>query len=314
MKKFSLILIFILGTIAATEAQHVINPFFDELGGIRPETKELDASADTLATIPHRADDIVWSRIVYRVIDMRYKQNYQLYFPTSPDDVEYRSLLKVIIDAIIDGLPIYKKQLRDIKPDFGSPLTKKEIPNAFMTGDPLDEYMDWDISKSSDFLINYDSITDELSFNGYSYDQYIKNQVKFLIQEVVFFDKHYSRLYTKIIGIAPIQCDRTPFNSGAAPERKYMDFMLQSIPFWISYDQIRPYLARQYVIPQSNDVARITFEEFFTNKMYSSYLIGDSNMYSRMFLSYAFTEKNVRKEQQRVFDELLNFEQDLWEY
>lgn len=314
MKKFSLILIFSLGTIVATQAQHVINPFFDEIGGIRPETQELNDAADTLATIPHRADDVVWSRTVYRIIDMRFKQNYQLYFPTSPDDVEYRSLLKVMIDAIIEGLPIYKKQLRDIKPDFGSPLSKKEIPNSFMTGDPLDEYMDWDISKSSDFLINYDSITDELIFNGYSYDQYIKNQVKFLVQEVIFFDKHYSRLYSKIIGIAPMQCDRSTYNSGAAPERRYMEFMLASIPFWISYDQLRPFLARQYVIPQSNDVARITFEEFFTNKMYSSYLIGDSNMYSRMFLNYAFNEKTVRKEQQRVFDELLNFEQDLWEY
>lgn len=313
MKKISLILVMMLGFIYV-QAQHVINPFFDEKGGIRPETQELDASADTLATIPHRADDVIWSRIVYRVIDMRYKQNYQLYFPTSPDDVEYRSLLKVMMDAIIDGLPIYKKQLRDIKPDFGSPLTKREIPNCFMTGDPLDEYMDWDISKSSDFLINYDSISDELSFNGYSYDQYVKNQVKFLIQEVIFFDKHYSRLYTKIIGIAPMQADRVTFNDGAPREKKFMDYMLNSIPFWISYDEIRPFLARQYIIPQSNDVARTTFEEFFANKMYSSYLIGDSNMYSRMFLSYAFSEKEVRKEQQRVFDELLNFEQDLWEY
>ncbi len=314
MKKFSLILILSLGTIVATQAQHVVNPFFDEVGAIRPETQELNDAADTLATIPHRADDVVWSRTVYRIIDMRFKQNYQLYFPTSPDDVEYRSLLKVMIDAIIEGLPIYKKQLRDIKPDFGSPLSKKEIPNSFMTGDPLDEYMDWDISKSSDFLINYDSINDELTFNGYSYDQYIKNQVKFLVQEVVFFDKHYSRLYSKIIGIAPMQCDHAVYNSGGAPERRYMEFMLSSIPFWISYDQLRPFLARQYVIPQSNDVARITFEEFFTNKLYSSYLIGDSNMYSRMFLNYAFNEKTVRKEQQRIFDELLNFEQDLWEY
>ena len=313
MKKISLIIAMLMGVFVA-QAQHQINPFFDEKGGIRPETQELDDSADTLATIPHRADDVVWSRIVYRVIDMRYKQNYQLYFPTSPDDREYRSLLKVVMDAIIDGLPIYKKQLRDIKPDFNEPIAHNEIPNCFMTGDPLDDYMDWDISKSSDFLINYDSINDKLSFNGYSYDQYVKNQVKFLIQEVVFFDKHYSRLYTKIIGIAPMQSDKATFNENAAPERRFMDYMLASIPFWISYDQLRPYLAKQYIIPQANDVSRTTFEEFFANKMYSSYIIGDSNMYSRMFLSYAFTEKAVKKEQQRIFDELLNFEQDLWEY
>lgn len=313
MKKISVILLLLLAVVTS-QAQHVINPFFDERGGVRPETQELNDAADTLATIPHRADDVVWSRIVYRVIDMRYKQNFQLYFPTNSEDRDYRSLFKVMVDAIIDGLPVYNKQPYDIKPDFGAPLRKADIPAKLMTGNPLDEYMDWDISKSSDFLINYDSINDVLSFNGYSYDSYVKNQIKFMIQEVVFFDKHYSRLYTKIIAIAPMQSDQVTFNENGEPQKKFMDYMINSIPFWVSYDQLRPYLAKQYVIPQSNDVARVTFEMFFANKMYTSYLIGDSNMYSRMFLSYAFTEKAVKQEQQRIFDELLNFEQDLWEY
>ena len=154
-----------------------------------------------------------------------------------------------------------------------------------------------------------------------------------------------------------------------------------SIRFWILYDDLRPYLARQYVIPQANDTKRVTFEQFFAQKLYSSYLIGDSNMYSRMFAQYATKaasgalidkrrelltgsggeeeeeggeeteeggeeegaeegaeeggeegeaevtpedtynkalkariEKELKREQARVQKELMDFEQDLWEY
>lgn len=308
MRKLSVILFLFVGILTA-EAQHQINSFFDERGGVRPETIELSQSADTLVSVFHRADDIVWSRIVYRVIDMRYKQNYQLYFPTRADDKEYRSLFKLMIDAIIDGLPIYRKEQDDIKPSFDLTVDRKSLPQMLITGNPLDDNMDWNIATSSDFLLNYDSINDLLSFQSYSYDTYVRNQLKFLIQEIIFFDKHTSRLYSKIIAIAPLQPDQTTLNGD-----NIMQFLWSATKFWISFDQLRPYLAKQYVIPNGNDKARVTYDEFFIKKLYSSYLIGDSNMYSRMFLNYTTTEKDVIKEQKRVEDELLNFEQDLWEY
>jgi hypothetical protein len=37
-------------------------------------------------------------------------------------------------------------------------------------------------------------------------------------------------------------------------------------------------------------------------------------MYDRMFTNYVKTEAEVRQEQSRVATELLDFEQDLWEY
>ena len=86
MKRTFLIIALISATLGM-QAQHRINSFFDELGTVRIETQELDENADTIATIFHRSDDIVWSRIIYRIIDMRYKQNFQLYFPTNPESV-----------------------------------------------------------------------------------------------------------------------------------------------------------------------------------------------------------------------------------
>ena len=92
-----------------TTAQEQVLPFFDLKGNVAIQTTQLDALADTIARINHRADDIVWSRIVYRVIDLRDKQNNQLYFPIKPNE-KYKSLFRVILDASVEGgLKAYDK-------------------------------------------------------------------------------------------------------------------------------------------------------------------------------------------------------------
>ncbi len=314
MKKLSVIAFMLVGFITAN-AQHQIYPFFNDKGAVRIETTELDDAADTLISVSHRADDIVWSRVVYRIIDLRYKQNYQLYFPIRHDDAEYRSLFKVIVDGIIDGLPVYRKAQDHIKPILAesNQCAKEEIPPLFLNDDPTADYSQdtthYDITLSDAMLLHYDSITDKMSFHFYPYENFVKNQTKYMIQEIVFFDKHTSRLYSKIIAIAPMQSDMIMSDSD-----NVMDALQESLLFWIAFDELRPYLAKQYIIPQTNDNKRVTFDEFFAKKLYASYLLGESNMYDRMFLDYAKSEEEVKKEQQRVADELLNFEQDLWEY
>jgi gliding motility associated protien GldN len=246
---------------------------------------------------------------------MRYKQNYQLYFPTKSDDADYRNLFKVIADAVVDGLPIYEKNMETIKPDFKQdPLSKDMIPMMFMADDPTADYSDdpthFDITASDAMLIHYDSVTDELSGHFYRFEPIVKNQLKYLIQEVVFFDKHTSRLHQKIMGIAPLQSDLITTRDSS----NVMSSLRESIMFWIPFDALRPYLAMQYAIPNRNEVKRVTFDEFFQKRLFSSYIVGEGNMYNRWIPDYAKEESEVRKEQARIASELLTFEQDLWEY
>ena len=84
--------------------------------------------------------------------------------------------------------------------------------------------------------------------------------------------------------------------------------------FWIAFDDLRPYLAQQYLIPTNNESKRVTYEEFFQKRLYSSYIAAESNMYDRMILDYAIKEDEIAKEQDRIATSLLTFEQDLWEY
>jgi len=314
IKKISIIACLMLGVITA-QAQHKVISFFDELGSARIKTEEFSPVHDTIVMVDHRIDDIIWSRYIYRVIDMRYKQNYQLYFPTKSDDADYRNLFKVITDAVVDGLPIYERNAETIKPDFKQePLSRSQIPTMFMADDPLADYSDdpthFDISSSDAMLIHYDSINDELSFHFYPFEKLVKNQIKYLIQEVVFFDKHTSRLYTKIMGIAPLQSDKISTRDSS----NVMNSLRESIMFWIPFDELRPYLAMQYAIPNRNEVKRVTFDDFFQKRLFTSYIVGEGNMYNRWIPDYAKKEEDVKKEQARIASELLNFEQDLWEY
>ena len=134
--------------------------------------------------------------------------------------------------------------------------------------------------------------------------------MKYLTQEVVFFDKHTSRLHTKIIAIAPLYSERITITDST----QVMGALNESIMFWVPFDLLRPYLAMQYAIPNRNETKRVTYDEFFQKRLYTSYIVGEGNMYNRWIPDYANTYEDIKKEQDRIATELLNFEQDLWEY
>ena len=314
LKKISIIACLMLGVVTA-QAQHNVISFFDEMGSARIQTAEFSPSHDTIVMVDHRIDDVIWSRYIYRVIDMRYKQNYQLYFPTKSDDADYRNLFKVITDAVVDGMPIYEKNMETIKPDFKQePISRNVIPTMFMADDPMADYSDdpthFDITSSDAMLVHYDSIEDKLSFHFYPFEKLVRNLLKYLTQEVVSFDKHTSRLHIKIIGIAPLQSDKISTRDST----NLMSSLRESIMFWIPFDKLRPYMAMQYAIPNRNETKRVTYDEFFQKRLFTSYIVGEGNMYNRYIPDYAISEDEIKKEQKRIEAELLNFEQDLWEY
>ncbi|MBQ5388253.1 MAG: gliding motility protein GldN [Paludibacteraceae bacterium] len=311
MKKVGLIIFALLG-MNSIQAQYQVNSFFDNMGIVRLETQELSEAADTLVSIFHRADDVVWSRVVYRIVDMRFKQNYQLYNPVSPEDPQYKSLFLVMLNAIKDGMNVYEKSsdVGDIKPYFNLPPMPREMIPTILNTDRTGELSDGNIATSEYMLLNYDSTTQEMRFNNYSYKGFVRNQLKYVIQEIVFFDKHYSRLYSKILAIAPMHADNTTYYDGMP----VMEALYGQILFWVPFDAFRPYMAKQYVMQSDNDAKRVTFDEFFLKKLYTSYIVGSSNVYDRMIPDYATTPEAIAEEQERIEWELLSAEQDLWEY
>ncbi|MBO5816935.1 MAG: gliding motility protein GldN [Paludibacteraceae bacterium] len=310
MKKVSIFILALLGFVMSNAQQHESLSFFDQMGIVRLETQELNESTDTIVTLFHRSDDVVWSVVVYRVIDMRMKQNYQLYTPVVADDPVYASLFMTMVKAIADGMPIYEKSstIGDIRPYFNKEAVAREDVPTLLNYDRTGEMGDGDVATSEYMLLNY--VNDSLKFNPYSYENFAKNTLKYMVQEVVFFNKNYSRLYTKILAIAPMNADNASFYE----DMPVMEALYGQILFWVPFDSFRPYMARQYVTPRGSDTKRITFDDFFGQKMYTSYLVGKNNVYSRMIPEIATTYEDMQKEQKLIEAELLNLEQDLWEY
>lgn len=291
-------------------------PFFMQNGNIAVHTQEINALADTIAIINHRNDDIVWSRIVYRIVDMREKQNNQLYYPIMPNS-KYKSLLRIILEAhALNGVNGYNKKDADVQPDYYSVFPKDSLPStyAIYTWDEDDQKVNPPRSVIQKNIMN------NYEFNDNLYGTFAEDQVKFLLQEVVFFNKHYSRMYTKIIGIAPIyyntfyNVNMTNLGMQSKKDEGIWNAFKFSVLCWYLYDELRPFLAKQYVIPKGNETQRLTYDEFFSQKLYYSYLLGDGNMFDKMLLQTYNSPDKIRKEQIRIETELLNFEQDLWEY
>lgn len=340
MKKISLIAVMLMlmaGNLLAQQPHH-INSFFDKNGAVRLETTEL--KGDTVITLFHRSEDILWHRTVYSVIDMRFKQNFQMYFPITLDNPRYRSLFGVMMEAIVDGLPVYAKPMQpDLNPHLDDPNRMQEPRNripgflelssedgeaAFdlgaldmsdmmeddgmmMEGEGgIDADLLADLSAASSVL-KYDSASNTMVITEY-YPQYVKNQLKFLIQEHIFFDKHYSRLYRCITAIAPL------YAPNAQEGADTYDALYQQICFWVPFAALRPYMAHQYMIASKNNSKRLTYDEFFAQRLYTSYIVGEDNMYDRVIPQYVKTEESMKAEQKRIETELLEFEQNLWEY
>ena len=310
MKKFCIFIV-VLFAVSTLQAQYQVNSFLDDRGLVRLETQEL-SETDSIVNVFHRVDDVVWSRVVYRIIDMRFRQNYQLYNPVSSEDPQHKSLFLVMLNAIKDGMDVYEKSsdMGDVKPYFNLPPMPRDMIPGILNTDRTGELSDGNIATSEYMLLNYDSTTNEMRFNNYSYKGFVRNQLKYMIQEVVFFDKHYSRLYSKILAIAPMNAD----NVTMYEDMPVMEALYGQILFWVPFDSFRPYMAQQYLTPRGSDSKRMTFEDFFAQKKYTSYLVGVNNIYNRMIPEMATTHEEIQKEQERVERELLNVEQDLWEY
>ena len=81
---------------------------------------------------------------------------------------------------------------------------------------------------------------------------------KFRIKEEWVFDKESSRMYARILGIAPIK-DAIDQVTGK---------VLGETPiFWVYYPDLRPVLARYEVYNGKNFGARISWEELFESRL-----------------------------------------------
>lgn len=128
-----------------------------------------------------------------------------------------------------------------------------------------------------------------------------------LVKEVWFFDRNYSRLDVRIIGMCPIREYSKSTGDGGEEE------IAKKQAFWIYFPQARDLLARNEVFNPRNDAQRRTFDDIFMKRYFGSYIVRESNVYNRRIDQYA-VGMEAMLESDRIKMDIFDFEHDLWEF
>jgi gliding motility associated protien GldN len=231
-----------------------------------------------------READVMWSKRVWRIIDLREKINHDMYFPI--DVIAGRkSLMQVIWDGVTkDGSITAYNDEND--GDFTTQLSKTDLDNKYNT---------WDTAQVED------PGTGEL-VEKVTQRQFIPSEVKQLrVKEDWFFDRQRSVMDVRIIGLAPIR-----FFQKNGEER--METM-----FWIYYPEARFAFVSAEVYNKGNDAERRTYEDIFWKRRFGSYIYKESNVYNRRINTY-MSGLDALLEAEKIKDDIFNIEHDLWEY
>ncbi len=237
-----------------------------------------------------READVMWSKIVWRWIELSEKANQHLYYPTTPQDGRM-SLIDVLLEGIhTQGLTAYNPDQTD---EFSNIITEKEVHQRMgaMTKQQEVETLDGEGTEMK--------IIDE---------PYHSNEVKaYMLKELWFFDKQRSVLEVRIIGICPIRLyAKDGEEEGGIPQKKQA--------FCIYYPEARKILSNAECFNLQNDAARLNFEDIFEKRYFSSYIIRESNVYNNRTIEEYTTGQEALLEAEKIKETIFNFEQDLWEY
>lgn len=245
-----------------------------------------------------RGDDALFSERVWREIDTREKINQVFRYKTEADNGDQR-FVNIMVRSVRDAFKEGKIIAFSADDDrFTTPLDSAQFEKAINGGSQCDTqavYNLLDPTKIDKYVVNC---------NGLNPDDI----VKFRIKEDWVFDRESSRMFVRIIGIAPM---KTVFSVDKKTERGATPL------FWIYYPDLRPYIVKYEVYnPKNMGQSRMTWEELFESRMFSSYIVKSSieNPGNKFLRSYIKDPILALLEGDNIKEKIFNFEQDLWSY
>lgn len=233
-----------------------------------------------------REGDVAWEKRVWRRVDMREKQNQQLYYPTKPV-VSRISLMQLIQKYVLAG------QIVPFNDDeFLEPLELSVIRDKLVIREDSAEVEEYD-ANGNPYMVKKPGAVDSTWTNEFFSSLELK--------EDWFFDKQKSVLEVRILSMG--------FN---VINPKKPDLGEQTM-FYVYFPACRPFLAKHEVYNAKNDSERRTFEDIFWKRQFSSTAIKETNVYDRSIDRYA-KGIDALLESDRIKQDIFKWEHDLWHF
>lgn len=229
-----------------------------------------------------READVMWRKRIWRAIDFRQKMNQVFYYPTETH-YNWTNFIQIILMGMEEGT-LQAYEYDPYKDELNTPITYNEF-----------------MAKRSDTI--KDDNTGEVMYDTDGkpiIDEFNTESVKILrIMEDWYFDRQRSQLMVRILAVGPVMVK----DDGTSEQL-----------FWISYnDNTRELFAKSNFFNRDNPGAILNYDQVLMMRMFDSYIYKEENPYDRRISDYAKNEKALY-ESERIKQEIIDFEQNLWEY
>ncbi len=238
-----------------------------------------------------REDDAVFKQRIWRIIDAREKMNL-CFKNTVESDNGSQMFFAMLYKSVIEGGIVAFEDER-----FTTPFTKEKFKERFSGGIDTNDVLSLD---NPDVVIRREVRTREFP---------VDSIYRFQLKEEVLFDKESAKLVTRTLGIAPMGPQILP--NGKVLEGPPITY------FWIYYPDIRGILAKYDVYNPKNFGNRMSWEDLFEQRFYSSYIIKSTmdNPYNQTLADkHGKNKLFMLLEGEAIKEKIFNYEQDLWAY
>ncbi|MGY8951430.1 MAG: type IX secretion system ring subunit PorN/GldN [Flavobacteriales bacterium] len=299
MKKLVLLLLTTTLCLVGVNAQDVLTT--EEMNSVYKKEKHHNKKVQQYS--PLRQADVMWSRKIWREIDLRQKINHPFYYPENDGlghtIADRKSLIDVIYSAVLEGsITAYGNPVLD--DEFREEMSQEDIKKIGGAKEEIRIKTDWDaVAEGAD--------PEEAKISELIKIPFDRNTVKkWRLKEEWFFDKQRSIMDVRIIGLAPLQEGKDELTE--KPDGSFNPL------FWVYFPEAREILINAEVFNLvKNNAERRTYDDIFWKRMFGSTIVKESSVMDRKVNEY-MVGLDALLEADRIKTEIFNIEHDLWEY
>lgn len=231
--------------------------------------------------------DKQWMRVIYRDLKLDNNKNMPLYYPEEVVDGQenlFRIIMRLVaanqipVYEYLDGKEVFTDEYRVKVADM---LSRFHVLNTPAKGST---------EKNPKFTIEESDVP--------------ANEVlSYYIIEKWEFDSRSNKTHRTVEAICPVLHRSDDF--GGEPVRYPM--------FWVRMDQLRPYLAQQYIfVDDNNNLPRYTYADYFSRNMYDGDIYKTRNLANKSMMQLYPDPDDRQRAQDSIQNRLEQFDKGLW--